>query len=719
MDGGMQQIVRGDRKEPPLSSEDDDLDLIEILATLWRGRRVLAVCAVIALLAGAFYAYRVAVPKYAATVQVMLRGQGQQLVDIQSVVSGVSTDAESMNTELQVIQSRKLAEQLVDRLNLTADPDFNPFLQEEPALSLPGLAKRAKGLVGMEVAASPSSSEEQIHNATVNRVLGSISAAVLRGTRIFDVKATTVNAEKSALLANTLADLYIADQIAVKFEATEKAVAWLSQRMGELEVELKAKEEAVKELRADSGLVSAEALAALNQQAKDLRTRLEELHATSAQLRKTLVKLEELRDAGDADAMQAAFPDPVLKQLFQRIREGEPEARDLFDSRFDLLLQREANVLQRNLDQATALGGSYAELKRRIEAQSADLVRLQQLERDAGATRVLYETFLTRQKETTVQRGLQEADARILSPAVYGRYVEPRKSLIMALTTVLGVVIGSGLVLLRQVLHRGFRTAEALEQHTGITVLGQIPRIPISARQGLIDYLNAKPTSAASEAIRNLRTSVLLSNIDHPPKVIMSTSSLPGEGKTTQAIALAHNLSKMGKRVLLIEGDIRRRTFSQYFKDVPKGGILTALAGEQPLSEVVFFDQRLGADVLMGEKSNINAADLFSSDKFYEFMHRAREAYDFIIIDTPPVLVVPDARVIGQSVDAILYSVNWDKTTKAQVDEGLRQFRTANLRITGTILSQIDPKGMRRYGYGGKYSAYGAYSGYGRGYYDA
>ncbi|WP_353348208.1 Wzz/FepE/Etk N-terminal domain-containing protein [Aquicoccus sp. SU-CL01552] len=715
----MQQIVRNDRKELSVPSEDSDLDLIEILATLWRGRWVIGVCALIALLVGAFYAYGVAVPKYAATVQVMLRGQGQQLVDIQSVVSGVSTDAESMNTELQVIQSRKLAEQLVDQLNLTTDPDFNPFLQEAPTFSLSGLAKRAKGLVGMEVAASPSSSEEQIHNATVDRVLGSISAAVLRGTRIFDVEATTVDAGKSVLLANTLAELYIADQIAVKFEATERAVAWLSQRVSELEADLKAKEEAVKELRAGSGLVSAEGLAALNQQAKDLRARLEELQGTSAQLRETQAKLEELRDAGDADAMQAAFPDPVLKQLFQRISEGEPEARELFDSRFDLLLQREANGLQRTLDQAAALDDSYTELQRRIEAQSADLVRLQQLERDAGATRVLYETFLTRQKETTVQRGLQEADARILSPAVYGRHVEPRKSLIMALTTVLGLVIGSGMVLLRQVLHNGFRTAEVLEQHTGTTVLGQIPRIPISARQGLIDYLNAKPTSAASEAVRNLRTSVLLSNIDHPPKVIMSTSSLPGEGKTTQAIALTHNLSKMGKRVLLIEGDIRRRTFTQYFKDVPKGGILTALAGEQPLSEVVFFDQRLGADVLMGEKSNINAADLFSSDKFYEFMHRAREAYDFVVVDTPPVLVVPDARVIGQSVDAILYSVNWDKTTKAQVDEGLRQFRTANLRITGTVLSQIDPKGMRRYGYGGKYSAYGAYSGYGSGYYDA
>jgi Mrp family chromosome partitioning ATPase len=145
---------------------------------------------------------------------------------------------------------------------------------------------------------------------------------------------------------------------------------------------------------------------------------------------------------------------------------------------------------------------------------------------------------------------------------------------------------------------------------------------------------------------------------------------------------------------------------------------LTALSGETPLEDVVFHDEKLGADVLMGEKTHVNAADVFSSDKFHSFLNEARKAYDFIVIDTPPVLVVPDARVIGQSVDAILYSVHWDSTSKAQVAEGLRQFANVNLRVTGLVLAQIDPKRMKRYGYG--YGRYGAYSqyGYGRGYYD-
>jgi capsular exopolysaccharide synthesis family protein len=402
--------------------------------------------------------------------------------------------------------------------------------------------------------------------------------------------------------------------------------------------------------------------------------------------------------------------------LLRAIRDGDADAPAMFNQRLDAVLANMGNEADRLASQANALAESYRNLQDRIDRQSADLVRIQQMTREVETTRTLYETFLTRLKETTIQRGLQQADSRVLSDAIPGKKVAPRISLILALSLVLGLMVGAAVVLVRQFMHNTFRSSEDLEAATGLPVLGQIPKIPFKTRQDLIGYMRDKPTSASAEAIRNLRTTLLLSDIDNPPKVIMSTSALPGEGKTTQAIALTQNLAGLDKRVLLIEGDIRRRTLTQYFSDVPAGGILTALSGEVPLHEVVFHDDRLGADVLMGEKSRANAADLFSSDRFRDFMIRAREAYDFVIIDTPPVLVVPDARVIGQHVDAILFSVAWDRTQRAQVIAALREFESVNLRVTGIALAQIDPKGMHRYGYGGKYGAYGAY---GKGYYEA
>lgn len=721
-------------RQTNISPNDDEIDLLQLVETLWRGKWIVLFCASIAIMIGGYYAYVVAVPKYLATTTIALQMRGSQVVDIESVVTGVSADASSLNTEIEVIRSRKLGEQLVRRLELTNDPEFNPSVApvvrpwwEPVAAELLGIKlQQDEKLVeflfeewlSISFPEPVALSDEQIFNNTVSRALDVISVNLQRNTFVFSLSAKTTDPQKSVLITNSLADLYIADQIAVKFEATENAVNWLSERVTELEVDLKSAEDRIKSLKSGSNLITPETLAALNQQANDMNERLVELERISKGAEERLKELEDLRNRGVLSEMQDEFSDPILQRLYQSFLNGEQQSRELFFDRFDLLVQRDVNDLQRAISQAEALEGSYDRLQLEIEAKTQELIQLQQAEREADATRVLYETFLSRLKETTVQRGLQEADARVLSPAINGRYVEPQKPRIIALSFLLGAMIGVGIIFLRQFLHNGFRTAEELEKYTGITVMGQIPNLPISKRRQLIGYLNSKPTSAAAEAIRNLRTSVLLSNIDAPPQVIMSTSSIPGEGKTTQAIALAQNFAGLGKKVLLMECDIRRRTFNQYFKTTPDVGLVSALAGEHLIEDIILYERELGVDILIGEKTSVNAADLFSSDRFQEFMGYLRKAYDIIIIDTPPVLVVPDARIIAQFVDAIVYSVKWDQTTKSQVDEGIRQFVTANIKIAGFVLSQIDPKGMRRYGYGGKYSAYGAYARYGKKYYD-
>ena len=133
------------------------------------------------------------------------------------------------------------------------------------------------------------------------------------------------------------------------------------------------------------------------------------------------------------------------------------------------------------------------------------------------------------------------------------------------------------------------------------------------------------------------------------------------------------------------------------------------LTGEAKVEEAVYRHPGLDADILMGDKSSINAADLFSSDAFGAFVAAMRERYDMVIIDTPPVLVVPDARIIARAADAVLFTVRWDRTSRPQVEDALRLFESVGQKVTGLILSQISPSGMKRYGYGGKYGSYSAY----------
>ena len=506
-------------------------------------------------------------------------------------------------------------------------------------------------------------------------------------------------------MANTLAEIYIADQIDQEFSATENAITWLSERVAELEVDLRERENALKSVRAEINLVSLEGLEALNRQLINARDRASSAAASVAVAEARLSRVAELRQAGNYAELARTLDDPTLSRLV-----SSDAGADQIDARAETLETQIQTRFDRDRQQAEALQAAVVRLEQDVAVQSDDLVQLQQTEREVMATRTLYETFLTRLKEATVQRGLASSDSRVLSEAIPGIYVSPRKGIILALALLLGLMIGAGIVLARQFLHKGYRTAEELEIDAKRPIFGQIPRMPIKSRDQLLTYLTDKPTSAAAEAIRNLRTSILLSSPDAPPQIIMSTSSLPGEGKTTQAISLAHNLSGLGKKVLLVEGDIRRQTLQEYFQiKASSKGLLAALEGEEELSELVVRAPRFDIDVLLGEKSSQNAADVFSSTRFLDFLGTLRKTYDFIVIDTPPVLVVPDARVIGQHVDAIIFNVAWDRTSKLQVREALRLLSTVNLRADGLVLSQIDPVGMKRYGYGGKYGSYAAY----------
>ncbi len=682
------------------AAADDEIDLLALLRTVWRGKWLIGLSSGLALTAGIYYATEIAEPRYAASAAIALQVKNPQVVDLDSVMSGVSTDDTSMNTEVEVIRSRGLLEQLVSELDLLNDPEFNTALRPDDGFSISELLPLRLGDTETP-SVVVAQSEEVAMNATVNRVRGMVGASVQRGTFILNIRATTGDPQKSALLANTLAQLYIEDQIAVKFKGTEEAVTWLSERVTTLEDELRQKEGQIATLLAESELVSPEALEGLNRQAKDVRDRLAELQRQAAREQARLSELEAALKSGDIAEVVRLANDATLRQLAQRVEAGEDRALELFERRAETVLARGATDLERTTGQAESLESSLLRLQSQAEAQGADLAQLQQLEREAQATRTLYETFLARLKETTVQRGLQQADARILSSATPGHMVEPRKARIAALALILGAMIGTGLVLLREAMRSGFRSPEELENQTGRAVLGQIPRMPIRKRVQLVKYLNDKPTSAAAEAIRNLRTSVLLSNLDAAPKVILVSSSVPGEGKTTQAISLAHNLAGLGKKVLLVEGDIRRRTFNEYFKDKTDAGLIAVLSEQVPFEKAVLRPEGFPVDVLMGQKSSVNAADLFSSDAFRNFMARVREMYDYIVIDTPPVLVVPDARVIAAVADAIIYAVEWDATPRAQVTEGLKLFASVGAPVTGLSLSQIDPKKMKRYGYGG------------------
>lgn len=684
----------------PDADRDDEIDLLALLATLWRGKWWIALATVLAILLGGYYAFVVATPMYTASATVVLDNREEQVVDLQNVMSGLSGDQATVNTEVEVLQSRGLARKLVAELSLLDDPEFNATLRPPARFSL-GTVLSMLGL-----STPPEPDAQQILDKTIDNVLAATSVSNVRQSYVFRVTMVTESARKSALMANTLAEVYIADQLEVKYAATDGAVEWLANRVSELKLEVEEAEQAVKNFNATTDLISPEALEALNRQSKDIRTRIDEAELARQAAQDRRITLAAARDTGDRALMVQAADDPTLTRLLD-----QPGSDAAFDARMDTLIQRAVTDRDRADAQRRALEASYDSLNTRIEAQSEDLVELQQLRREAEATATIYTFFLNRLKETEVQRGIQQPDSRVLSEAVVPTGASaPRKPLVLALSMMLGLMGGAAFVLGREAMQNTFRSSEELAQTAGMRVLGTIPRIPVRKRRLVVDYILSKPASNAAEAIRNLRTSLMLSNVDHPPQIILSTSSVPSEGKTTLSILLAHNLAALGKRVLLVEGDMRRRVFTSYFDIHKDAGLVGVLTGAVPLQDAVTHDTALGIDILHSEKPNANAADLYSSDRFAAMLDDMRHRYDAIIFDTPPVLVVPDARVAARHVDAVVMTVRWDHTHKAQVRAALEMFSSVGIKVTGLVLGQVDPKGLRRYGYG-QYGGYGQYYG--------
>lgn len=683
-------------------------------------------------------------PRYSATTLVLIDPQQTQVVDIESVLSGLSPDTGTIDSQVELLLSRSVAERTVDQLDLVSDPEFNSTLTPTPLIGY-------LNPIGWIRAILPSGrgplTEEEEANRVKREVVSAfrqrLSASRRKLTFVIDVSFVSEDPNKAALIANQIADTYVLDQLEAKFDATRKANVWLSGRLSELREALRDSERAVEIYKAENQLIETDGLTLNEQQLSELNAQLILIRAEKAEQRAKFDRVNELlaRGAGIdsvAEVLQSEVVRDLRQQQAELVREQaelasrygprHPQIINIQAERRDLDRQIEAEVrrIASSLENAVAvaetreraLRDSLDELRDTASVNNQALVRLRQLDREASANRVLYESFLGRFKETADQEGIQTPDARVISSATPPLEPSfPRKTLILSIVIVLSGIGGVVLAFVVDRLDNTIHTATEMEELLGLPHIASLPAVGGESEGGKSlaphDYVLDKPLSAFAESLRTLRTSLALSNVDQPPKVIMFTSALPNEGKSTTCLSFARAAAQAGVKTVLLDGDLRHPSMHKLLNvGARKVGLVEYLAGRVSLADALLTDERSGVRILPVASGVANPPDLLGSAQMRKLIKQLKDDHDLVLVDAAPVLPVVDSRVLARVVDKTVMIVRWNQTPRDASINAVKELRAYNADMAGCIFTQIDMARRARYGYGDSGAYYSHYRKY-------
>jgi succinoglycan biosynthesis transport protein ExoP len=640
-----------------------------------------------------------------------------------------------IETQSKILTSATLAMQTVKSLHLDRDPRFggqpaNPSAlevavpNEGPQLPPPGLGALLGGLV-------------------VKRVVN---------TRLLDVTFTTTDPKLAAEIVNAHVSNFIEQNFRSRYQATTQASTWLAGQLDELKSKMEASEDArINYERANQIWTIDEKQDVTSQKLGDINRELTEAQAD--RINKEAVF--QLAQAGNFDAIPAVRQSPVIQDVskqqtalstqytdalsqygpkFPKVVRLEEQIQDL-----DKIITREKTNIANQIE-AEYRGSRQRELllqqaldqqKTETSAMANKMVEYNILKRDAESNKELYDGLLQKLKEAGLNAGLLSSNIRVVDPAmVPGAPSAPQKSRNISLAILVGLVGGVGLALLREYMDNTVKNPDDVERLTRLPSLAVVPtlaglngnsrgRLPkllkgagVSGGDGRVELVShSQPQSPISEAFRALRTSLLLSQADRPPQVILVTSPLPREGKTTAAVNIAVTLAQLGDNTLLVDSDLRKPGVSRALNlaDGKHAGLSSYLAGVSTLDLVTVPHPSISnLHVIPTGPIPPNPADLLSSHRLAEMVVELRKRYKFIVIDSPPIMAATDAVILSVVVDGVLLVVRSGSTPKEAVTRTRDLLVSVKCRMLGVVLNGVDSNSPDYY-YSYRYYPYGAY----------
>lgn len=714
--------------DPREDASDDEIDLLQLVLPIWHRKWSILSLVVVVMMLAALITMNMT-PIYRATTSLMIDPGASRTSDLEALSGLPGVGNEYLLTQFELLKERELAERVVKALNLTEHPEFDPRQREESKFNPRAMVKLL--LPGDVDPAAPD--EDAIFDSVVSALMGRTEITPVTNTSLVKINMEMADPALAAEAANALADAYITSQLEARLATSMTVTNWMNDQLAAQREKLQIAEQNLQAYRERENLVDVQGIVTISaDELSQMGTRLVDARRARAEAESLYRQVAALKNSGWK--RQAEVPAVLSNPLVQQFRTKQAQAQAKVDelsgvfgplhpemvaaqaelraAEVDLQAQVEqvvASIEQQyllSLANERSLQTSFDENRDVIQQISSKEFELRKLEREVETNQQLYDTFMTRLNEISSTQDFEAINARVIGKAIVPKTpVKPRKALIIVIAGLAAFILAAGLTLLLNRLNNGFKSVRDVEGSLNQPMLGMVPLV--KKKNTNVARLYDGEDKSFSETIRTLRTSIVLSALEHPRRVLLMTSSVPGEGKSTVGSNLAASLVQFGK-VLVIDADLRRPTLHKNFAlPVGTAGLANYLAETAALDECIRPVDNV--DLMPAGAVPPNPQELLMSPRLGELMSVLRERYDYIIVDAPPCMAVSDAIILSGLVDSVVYVVKANATPIPVAQRGVGQLLQKNAAILGVVLNQVDVKKAQRYGenYEGYYDYYG------------
>jgi len=725
--------VRDEAPESVIDVLPTEVDTYASLRAYWdilsRRRWEVLTCVLVVITLVTIYSFK-AKPVYRATARLEIEAESPMIQSIKDLYGNGPTDEAFLETQVKVLQSDNLAWQTIEQLGLAQNPDFFSTQGE----------------------ATPPAPDSPIMRARLMRLFqGSLDVSLLRSTHMVEVSFESTNPDLAARISNALVNDYTEYNFQKKYEATRQASGWMEQQLDELKAKVEKSQEALVAYERANSIVNVSDKQTVAEQ------KLSDLTKEQTVAEGERAKTESLYD------MVKSSPDQVAlltqNDLLQKLEEKYADLKDQYVDALGqygpkfpkvLRLEDQVNEIQSLIDREhkRVMGGIQNDynaavarekiIDQEVEQQKAEVGKLNQLQiqhnilqRDFETNQQLYDSLQQRLKDAQVSQGLRATNIHTVDPAFTPAFpVRPRKTLNIAIGALVGLMLGISLAFVLEGLeHSTVKTAEDVEALVPATCLALIPHAGLEGsrygRYGMVKRSEAgapqngkvalmvlnNPTSPVAESYRALRSAILFSSTPQPPQVLVVTSAQPNEGKTSTSLNLAAVLAQNRARVLIVEGDLRNPGITQALGVTEKRGLTGVLTGAHSLDDAI---HRVEATsdlwLLPAGPHPPNPAELLSSSTMEDVVGELRRRFQYVVLDSPPLLLVTDATILSTLSDGVILVAESGVTTPGALVRAHRTIVLSGGKILGIVVNKMDSR-QNGYYYGYYQKYYGSYYG--------